>query len=396
MKNVNSENLELMSRLSEDRIVFQEDFDSSLMALTLKAYDALYKAYCAYQDSAPYLTNPVDTYVRSYSKDLRVKRRNERVANAPAVGEALGLERVSEKDVLARFAALDDELRDGIMMGYRDGLRKSTGYSTPATKKLAYVRARAYSKGRYCDMDLTADELSAMVPSHCPILGTRIAVAPYDPLHDNPEHTWSVERMSNLLGYDRDNMAVVSVRANEARDNLTPFQILERAAGVVEDSKLTKIQWCRLLNHHWTNLRYEDPYFSKLSPPITWQAPRYSEADPRKIANMIANPLSEGNICNQLNSTSLKSYFIAGGSPEKTAQAETAELIREIKKTGKQCSNAQSTNMIGTFVKKGARKMLCAISSEIYQGDRNPNEISPEERKIIVRASGIGCGKNWF
>ncbi len=69
------------------------------------------------------------------------------------------------------------------------------------------IRHRARQKG--LEFDLTPEDL--VVPTTCPVLG--IPLSACGPRHSMP----SVDRFDNARGYTRDNIRVISYRANELK-----------------------------------------------------------------------------------------------------------------------------------------------------------------------------------
>lgn len=77
------------------------------------------------------------------------------------------------------------------------------------------VRKRAQNKG--LPFDLTPADL--VVPGVCPVLGTAFTFGPRCPT--NP----SVDRKDNSKGYTRDNVRIISYRANQIKNDATAQEL---------------------------------------------------------------------------------------------------------------------------------------------------------------------------
>lgn len=81
---------------------------------------------------------------------------------------------------------------------------------------LPKIRERALAKG--LEFDITADDL--VVPETCPVLGLRIA-----PGNGRSDNSPSVDRFDNTRGYTRDNIRVISLRANILKRDATADEL---------------------------------------------------------------------------------------------------------------------------------------------------------------------------
>jgi hypothetical protein len=79
------------------------------------------------------------------------------------------------------------------------------------------LRMRARERG--IEFDLTPDDI--VVPEICPVLGLPLAAGNDAPKANRP----SVDRFDNNRGYTRDNIRVISRRANELKSNATIFEL---------------------------------------------------------------------------------------------------------------------------------------------------------------------------
>jgi hypothetical protein len=93
--------------------------------------------------------------------------------------------------------------------GRRTGQAKKDAADV-ARRLLRSVRTRARAQGIAC----TITEADITVPTHCPVL--RI------PLNKTSRDNWpSVDRIVPRRGYVRGNVAVISMRANRLKSNMT-------------------------------------------------------------------------------------------------------------------------------------------------------------------------------
>lgn len=83
----------------------------------------------------------------------------------------------------------------------------------PTRIKLNSIRERARKKG--LDFDLTKEDI--VYPLICPILGIPIKIGKFKNQDNNP----SVDRIDNHKGYTRNNIRVISKRANSLKSNAT-------------------------------------------------------------------------------------------------------------------------------------------------------------------------------
>jgi len=81
----------------------------------------------------------------------------------------------------------------------------------PERRILERVRQGAKKRGIECT--LTIEDI--VIPTHCPVLGVPITYGkrPYSP---------SVDRIDNTKGYHKDNVAIISYRANVIKSDGTP------------------------------------------------------------------------------------------------------------------------------------------------------------------------------
>lgn len=368
---------------------FFEEKDTSAMNMTLNAYRSFYNAYLKQKQLHPNAPNEVAYFSRTISPIERDRRRLERIGFADQLGFDFGAAR---RELDSRFETLGPEIRAHIESGYKKGLDAPKQPLTPHSSKLLFLRARAFVKGRFCDLDMTPDDLKKITPEFCPILGTRLVNMMSDELHHDERHQWSVERMCNSLGYAKENIAVISTAANQARNNLNAEEILERAAGVVIDDQLTQIQWCRLFNHHFASLRLENPYIRKLDPPITWKPPRFFEGDIRQLTHAIANPYEPGLTRIDAPAELIAEYFRKAGKKEGESLYLAKRFKSECAYIEDRCSGPTDVNLISVGINDFNRQMLEELAKEVFGLDYREQikDLGDMDRKLISKASSAG------
>lgn len=90
-------------------------------------------------------------------------------------------------------------------------------FSTPAQQMLSQAKIRAKRDGREFNIDKT----DVVIPTHCPVLGIE--------LHHGKgavcDHSPTLDRRDNRLGYVKGNVFVISKRANKLKSDATPEEI---------------------------------------------------------------------------------------------------------------------------------------------------------------------------
>lgn len=91
-------------------------------------------------------------------------------------------------------------------------------WSKPIVYMLAGARARAKRKG--LDFDLRVEDIQ--IPETCPVLGLKLAFNRGFPKPNSP----TIDRVDNNRGYVKDNVRVISHRANAIKSNATLGELL--------------------------------------------------------------------------------------------------------------------------------------------------------------------------
>lgn len=87
--------------------------------------------------------------------------------------------------------------------------------ANPERRMLATVKARAKKEGLKFDLVLS----DITIPDVCPVLGIPLFFA--DAGKDNKDHSPSIDRFDNSKGYTRDNIRVISFKANRLKSDGT-------------------------------------------------------------------------------------------------------------------------------------------------------------------------------
>lgn len=108
------------------------------------------------------------------------------------------------------------------------------------TYLIAKVRTRARRKGWECS--LTADDV--YWPEHCPVLGIKLHYPTYNgelgPEGAHLPNLPTVDRLDNTKGYTKENVCIISNRANRLKSNATPDE-LRRVAEYAEHGSINMI-----------------------------------------------------------------------------------------------------------------------------------------------------------
>jgi hypothetical protein len=140
-----------------------------------------------------------------YLKEWKAKKRE----NDPDYFKKAG-EKAYEKRKLKLQS--DDILMEAERKRNREYLKQSRKQN-PVRHMLSDARKRAKIKN--IEFSLTSNDIQ--IPSHCPILGIELFQSNGRRLPNSP----SLDRIDNLKGYIRDNVMVISFRANALKNDGT-------------------------------------------------------------------------------------------------------------------------------------------------------------------------------
>jgi hypothetical protein len=132
-------------------------------------------------------------------------------------------------------------LKNGFREG-RERFRKPVRPHDRFIRKWLRLRLNAVKRGRHFDADVSPlFFLRSIATPVCPITREKLT---YGTLTDTD---WSIDRLINDGGYSRNNLAMMSVRANNAKDKMTIEEIVDQC--IAEDKcnpVLKPIEWNRL------------------------------------------------------------------------------------------------------------------------------------------------------
>ena len=105
------------------------------------------------------------------------------------------------------------------------GCRKAAGYTHPRanptkkneTRLLNYARRNARRRGEECTLELK----DIVIPEYCPALGIKLEPGS----HSHQDCSPSVDRIDSTKGYSKDNVWIISARANRIKNNATIDEI---------------------------------------------------------------------------------------------------------------------------------------------------------------------------
>jgi len=144
---------------------------------------------------------------REYQRKYREANKEKRAAANKAWRDA------NKEAINARRAAYREANREKIRERSRDYYK-----NRPEIFVLHNIRTRAKQQGVPCT--LTVEDIATATPEYCPVLGIRLerSTNPKGGVADNAP---TVDRLIPSLGYVKDNIIVVSHKANRIKNNAT-------------------------------------------------------------------------------------------------------------------------------------------------------------------------------
>ena len=105
------------------------------------------------------------------------------------------------------------------------GCRKAAGYTHPRanptkkneTRLLNYARRNAKRRGEECSLKLE----DIFIPEYCPVFGIKLEPGS----HSHQDCSPSVDRIDSTKGYAKDNIWIISARANRIKNNASIEEI---------------------------------------------------------------------------------------------------------------------------------------------------------------------------
>ncbi len=105
--------------------------------------------------------------------------------------------------------------------------------------KLLQIKYGALKRNRIFDETVTAEVLHRIDVTHCPVT---LAPLTHSTFSDSD---WSIDRVSNNLGYSLGNLVVVSTKANKAKGSMSYQEIYQAAESTDNTNGLTPFEWQR-------------------------------------------------------------------------------------------------------------------------------------------------------
>ena len=122
----------------------------------------------------------------------------------------------------------------------------------PRSKLLNSARQRATSKG--LEFSLKIDDI--VIPEYCPVLGIKLeaSVGEGRKSLDQLEHSPSLDRVDNTKGYTKDNVMVISLRANNIKKDATLAELKALVKYVEDFQSATTMPNCRKLSAYYQSI----------------------------------------------------------------------------------------------------------------------------------------------
>src|SRR5271169_1259234 len=109
------------------------------------------------------------------------------------------------------ITSIEDRTADGHCKICRNLWYKSDRRKQPEKYILKAVRKRSKEMGTFCD--LCKDDI--IIPKECPILKIPLFIGDNAPSDNSP----SIDRIDNSKGYTKDNIIIISYRANTIKNS---------------------------------------------------------------------------------------------------------------------------------------------------------------------------------
>lgn len=107
--------------------------------------------------------------------------------------------------------------------------RKSYRNLTPEKKILAGLKNRAKRKG----LEFNITEKDIKIPKICPYLKTEFQLG----VKNNYQYSYSIDRIDNSKGYIKNNIEIISMKANSMKNNATPKELINFALEIIKRYK---------------------------------------------------------------------------------------------------------------------------------------------------------------
>lgn len=151
---------------------------------------------------------------KKYNKSARGKAAREKFANKRKSDEVIR-KRYSQKGIDWKNRQTPQKKKE--LYERAKEQRKQSRKNDPRRALLAEARKRAKKKG--IPYNLTIEDI--LVPSHCPVLNIKLTVG------DGKRHNGSpsLDRFDNSGGYTKENVRVISLRANQLKNDANLYEL---------------------------------------------------------------------------------------------------------------------------------------------------------------------------
>lgn len=158
-------------------------------------------------------------YRKANSEKIALRRKEKRMQNPERQREIASLWRLANPE---RMSIYSKRLTEVHGEARRLAARKRRA-EDPRIEMLAQARKRAKAKG----IDFSISKEDIFIPTHCPVLLIPLipGTGKFGPARGSP----SLDRIDDSLGYVKGNVQVISHKANTAKNNLSPSDLLKMA-----------------------------------------------------------------------------------------------------------------------------------------------------------------------
>lgn len=112
--------------------------------------------------------------------------------------------------------------------------RKRYWYQNQRLEKKIFYRVRARAKRKGIPFTLKLKDI--VIPEKCPVLHVPLVIG----TKENYEYTHSLDRLDNSKGYHKDNVLVMSMKANSMKNSGTPLELLALANWILGNDDIVR------------------------------------------------------------------------------------------------------------------------------------------------------------
>jgi hypothetical protein len=135
--------------------------------------------------------------------------------------------------------AILSDARDGYELGKSNFVGR-TKSPDRFVRKWLQLRMNAYRRGRLVNDDVNPGFIAEIDTEQCPVTLLKLTHGAL------LESDWSVDRLNNNGAYARDNLAIISTKANTAKGSKSFEEVLALANSGETEQGLTQREWLRL------------------------------------------------------------------------------------------------------------------------------------------------------